>query len=189
MCEGGAWRDRNSAEGIPDCQVFAIVVVVLLGFSWFLVGFHVFDWFLVGFHNFARPCASPTARTGACASGLGFVIVHLLGKVPGARGAKVRPSFFPPWPQFSPFLELIFHFNLLVLFMEQMLDEGHSERNLILISGSPCLTSPPTPRNGRVFCSGNSNYQNISGPQIQNKLVCCNSSALSVPYVPGKLIV
>ena len=66
--------------------------------------------------------------------------------------------FSPPWPQFSPFLELIFHSNMLVLFMEPMLEEGHSERNLILISGSPCLTSPPTPRNGRVFCSGNSNY-------------------------------
>ena len=45
VCEGGSWRDRNSAEGIPDCQVFAIVVVVLLGFSWFLVGFHAFGWF------------------------------------------------------------------------------------------------------------------------------------------------
>ena len=89
MCEGGAWRDRNSAEGIPDCQVFAKVVVVLFGFSWFLVGF---SWFLVGFHNFARPCVSPTARTGECASGLGFVIVHLPGKAQGARGAKVGPS-------------------------------------------------------------------------------------------------
>ena len=51
MCEGGAWRDRNSAEGIPDCQVFAKVVVVLFGFSWFLVGF---SWFLVGFHGSSR---------------------------------------------------------------------------------------------------------------------------------------
>ena len=25
---------------------------------------------------------------------------------------------------------------------------------LILITGAPCLSSPPTPRNGRVFCSG-----------------------------------
>ena len=139
--------------------------------------------FLVGLHSLARLCASPTARTGECASDLGFVIVHLLGKEPGARGAKVRPSFFPPWPQFSPFLELIFHFNLLVLFLEQMLEEGHSERNLILISGSPCLTSPPTPRNGRVFCSGNTNYSNISGPQIQDKLVYWNASVLNVPNV------
>ena len=56
MCEGGAWRDRNSAEGIPDCQVFAMVVVVLLGFSWFLVGFHVFGWFFMVFGWFSQFC-------------------------------------------------------------------------------------------------------------------------------------
>ena len=95
MCEGGAWRDRNSAEGIPDCQVLLScsgspwLFMVFGRISWFLV---VFSLFLVGFHSFARLCASPPARTGECASGLGFVIVHLLGKAPGVRGAKVRPS-------------------------------------------------------------------------------------------------
>ena len=28
---------------------------------------------------------------------------------------------------------------------------------IIMISGAPCLSSPPTPRNGRVFCSGLAN--------------------------------
>merc|ERR1719204_2457967 len=81
VCEGGAWRDRNSAEGIPDCQAVCL----------------------------------PDCQNG---------------------GVCIRPGVChcqPAW------------------------EGARCQRS----KGSPCLTSPPTPRNGRVFCSGGENVCSV----------------------------
>ena len=57
---------------------------------------------------------------------------------------------------------------------------------MMIIPGAPCLSSPPTPRNGRVFCSGVSLIisdiccLNILGVSLMISHFCC-------PNILGKL--
>ena len=78
------------------------------------------------FHYQLKRFACLNARMGASAYGRGSAIAHQHGKERDVRGVKVL------------FFVSLFRCSFFV----------------ILITGAPCLSSPPTPRNGRVFCSG-----------------------------------
>ena len=103
---------------------------------------------------------SPTARLFACqsarmvesASDLEFAIArHPPGKGPDVRGVKVLIFTVLTFSHVGGNQHHCFFLDIIVILVNIILI------CIIMISGAPCLSSPPTPRNGRVFCSGLAN--------------------------------